>query len=70
MLKLALAFFTAFTKEKTRTADVKTRSLKEVSEVGNRVATTPNSATQLQKLDYECYIETREGAAVGFSDAT
>ncbi len=31
---------------------------------------TPDSATQLQKLGHECYIETGAGAAAGFSDET
>jgi NAD(P) transhydrogenase subunit alpha len=31
---------------------------------------TPDSAKQLQKLGYECAIETGAGAAAGFSDAT
>ncbi len=31
---------------------------------------TPDSARQLQKLGYECAIETGAGAAAGFSDAT
>ena len=36
----------------------------------NRVAMTPDSALQLQKLGYECAIESGAGAAAGFSDAT
>ncbi|MEY8800551.1 NAD(P)(+) transhydrogenase (Re/Si-specific) subunit alpha, partial [Leisingera sp. XS_AS12] len=35
----------------------------------NRVAMTPDSARQLQKLGYACAIETGAGAAAGFSDA-
>ncbi len=35
----------------------------------NRVAMTPDSAVQLQKLGYECLIEKGAGAAAGFSDA-
>ncbi|UWQ40201.1 Re/Si-specific NAD(P)(+) transhydrogenase subunit alpha [Leisingera aquaemixtae] len=35
----------------------------------NRVAMTPESAVQLQKLGYDCAIETGAGAAAGFSDA-
>ncbi|NSY39185.1 NAD(P)(+) transhydrogenase (Re/Si-specific) subunit alpha, partial [Leisingera sp. ANG59] len=35
----------------------------------NRVAMTPESAVQLQKLGYECAVETGAGAAAGFSDA-
>ncbi|GHE00589.1 NAD(P) transhydrogenase subunit alpha [Defluviimonas sp. 20V17] len=34
-----------------------------------RVAMTPDSARQLQKLGYECVIETGAGAAAGFEDA-
>ena len=34
-----------------------------------RVAMTPDSALQLQKLGHECQIETGAGAAAGFSDA-
>ncbi len=35
-----------------------------------RVALTPDSALQLQKLGYECAVETGAGVAAGFSDAT
>ncbi len=35
----------------------------------NRVAMTPDSAIQLQKLGHECVVETGAGAAAGFSDA-
>jgi NAD(P) transhydrogenase subunit alpha len=35
-----------------------------------RVAMTPDSARQLQKLGYDCAIETGAGSAAGFSDAT
>ncbi|WP_411351114.1 Re/Si-specific NAD(P)(+) transhydrogenase subunit alpha [Leisingera aquaemixtae] len=35
----------------------------------NRVAMTPESAVQLQKLGYDCAIEAGAGAAAGFSDA-
>jgi NAD(P) transhydrogenase subunit alpha len=41
---------------------------KEVFEGENRVAMTPDSATQLQKLGYDCMIETGAGLAAGFSD--
>lgn len=34
----------------------------------NRVAMTPDSATQLQKLGHECLIETGAGEKAGFSD--
>lgn len=42
---------------------------KEVFEGEARVAMTPESAVQLQKLGYDCVIETGAGAAAGFSDA-
>ncbi len=35
----------------------------------NRVAMTPDSALQLQKLGYDCAIETGAGARAGFADA-
>jgi NAD(P) transhydrogenase subunit alpha len=41
---------------------------KEVFEGENRVAMTPDSAKQLQKLGYDCMIETGAGLAAGFSD--
>ncbi|MHC0054066.1 Re/Si-specific NAD(P)(+) transhydrogenase subunit alpha [Actibacterium sp. D379-3] len=42
---------------------------KEVFEGEARVAMTPDSALQLQKLGYDCAIETGAGVAAGFSDA-
>ncbi len=42
---------------------------KEVFEGEARVAMTPDSAQQLQKLGYDCVIEAGAGAAAGFSDA-
>ncbi|MCK8483888.1 Re/Si-specific NAD(P)(+) transhydrogenase subunit alpha [Aliiroseovarius sp. S2029] len=42
---------------------------KEIFEGENRVAMTPDSAKMLQKLGYDCVIETKAGAAAGFSDA-
>ncbi|MDQ2095413.1 Re/Si-specific NAD(P)(+) transhydrogenase subunit alpha [Rhodalgimonas zhirmunskyi] len=42
---------------------------KEVAEGEARVAMTPDSALQLQKLGYECLIETGAGSAAGFTDA-
>ncbi len=42
---------------------------KEVMDGENRVAMTPDSALQLQKLGYDCVIEAGAGAAAGFSDA-
>ncbi len=42
---------------------------KETDAGENRVAMTPESALQLQKLGHDCVIETGAGAAAGFSDA-
>ncbi|MEM9574415.1 MAG: NAD(P)(+) transhydrogenase (Re/Si-specific) subunit alpha, partial [Pseudomonadota bacterium] len=36
----------------------------------NRVAMTPQSAVDLQKLGFECIVEKGAGAASGFSDAS
>lgn len=41
---------------------------KEIFEGENRVAMTPASALELQKLGHTCVIETKAGAAAGFSD--
>ncbi|KAJ55710.1 NAD(P) transhydrogenase subunit alpha [Actibacterium mucosum KCTC 23349] len=41
---------------------------KEIFDGESRVAMTPDSARQLQKLGYECAIEAGAGAAAGFSD--
>ncbi|APO86359.1 Re/Si-specific NAD(P)(+) transhydrogenase subunit alpha [Marivivens sp. JLT3646] len=41
---------------------------KEILEGENRVAITPASAKDLQKLGYECVIESGAGANAGFSD--
>ncbi|WP_377189920.1 Re/Si-specific NAD(P)(+) transhydrogenase subunit alpha [Ruegeria meonggei] len=43
---------------------------KETISGEDRVAMTPESALQLQKLGYECLIEKGAGLAAGFSDAT
>ena len=43
---------------------------KESASGENRVAMTPQSAKDLQKLGYECLIEKGAGAAAGFDDAT
>ena len=56
------------TREKDRT-DVIIGTPKEIFEGEARVAMTPESALQLQKLGYECMIETGAGDAAGFSDA-
>ncbi len=42
---------------------------KEIYEGEARVAMTPDSALQLQKLGYECVVETGAGDKAGFSDA-
>ncbi len=42
---------------------------KELFEGENRVAMTPASALELQKLGYDCVVETKAGEAAGFSDA-
>tara|TARA_R110002072_G_scaffold62214_7_gene155935 strand:- start:25838 stop:27466 length:1629 start_codon:yes stop_codon:yes gene_type:complete len=41
---------------------------KEILEGENRVAVTPTSAKDLQKLGYECVIESGAGLAAGFAD--
>ncbi len=43
---------------------------KEIEANEARVAMTPDSALQLQKLGYECIVETGAGVAAGFSDAS
>ena len=50
-------------------ARVKIGTPKEMFEGERRVAMTPESAAQLQKLGYDCLIETGAGAEAGFSDA-
>ncbi len=42
---------------------------KEIFEGENRVALTPQSATQLKKLGYSCLVESGAGIAARFSDA-
>ncbi len=42
---------------------------REVSAGEARVAMTPDSALQLQKLGYECVVESGAGVAAGFADA-
>lgn len=42
---------------------------REMLEGENRVAMTPDSARQLQKLGYDCLIESGAGIKAGFSDA-
>jgi len=48
---------------------VKIGAPKEIFEGEARVAMTPDSAVQLQKLGHDCVIEAGAGAAAGFSDA-
>ncbi len=47
---------------------MKIGALKETFEGENRVAMTPDSAVQLQKLGYDCIIEKGAGKAAGFDD--
>jgi NAD(P) transhydrogenase subunit alpha len=47
---------------------VKIGAPKEIFEGENRVAMTPASAKDLQKLGYDCVIEAGAGAAAGFTD--
>ncbi|MGL4311826.1 MAG: Re/Si-specific NAD(P)(+) transhydrogenase subunit alpha [Paracoccaceae bacterium] len=49
---------------------MKIGSPKEIFEGENRVAMTPDSAVQLQKLGHSCFIESGAGTRAGFSDAT
>ena len=48
---------------------MKIGALKEIFIGEQRVALTPESAAQLQKLGHECMIEKGAGKAAGFSDA-
>ena len=48
---------------------MKIGALSETFEGENRVAMTPDSATQLQKLGHTCVIQSGAGAKAGFSDA-
>ena len=48
---------------------MKIGALKETAEGEHRVAMTPDSALQLQKLGHACVIETGAGARAGFADA-
>jgi NAD(P) transhydrogenase subunit alpha len=49
---------------------VKIGTPKELFEGERRVAMTPESAAQLQKLGHDCVVETGAGAEAGFSDAS
>ena len=48
---------------------MKIGSLKEISSGEQRVALTPDSAIQIQKLGHECLVEKGAGLSAGFSDA-
>jgi len=48
---------------------MKIGSLKEISSGEQRVALTPDSAIQLQKLGHQCLVEKGAGLSAGFSDA-
>ncbi len=48
--------------------DLKIGSPKEIAKDEARVAMTPESAAQLQKLGYECLLQSGAGEAAGFSD--
>ena len=49
---------------------MKVGALKETFDKEARVAMTPESAVQIQKLGYACFIEKGAGIAAGFSDKT
>ena len=49
---------------------VKVGALKEIKPGEARVALTPDSAAQLQKLGHECLVQAGAGVAAGFNDAT
>ena len=48
---------------------MKIGALKEISSGEQRVALTPDSAIQLQKLGHQCLVEKGAGLSAGFSDA-
>ena len=48
---------------------MKIGTLKEIFEGEQRVALTPESAAQLQKLGHTCFIEKNGGLSAGFSNA-
>jgi NAD(P) transhydrogenase subunit alpha len=47
---------------------VKVGALKEIKQGEARVALTPDSAQQIQKLGHECFVQSGAGVAAGFSD--
>ncbi len=48
---------------------MKIGALKEIFSGEQRVALTPESAAQLQKLGHDCILEKGAGISAGFSDA-
>ncbi|MCH8466883.1 MAG: NAD(P)(+) transhydrogenase (Re/Si-specific) subunit alpha, partial [Roseinatronobacter sp.] len=48
---------------------MKVGALKEIRPGEARVALTPDSATQIQKLGHACFVQSGAGLAAGFSDA-
>jgi H+-translocating NAD(P) transhydrogenase subunit alpha len=49
---------------------VKVGALKEIKPGEARVALTPDSAAQLQKLGHDCFVQSGAGEKAGFNDAT
>lgn len=49
---------------------MKVGALKEIKSGEARVALTPDSATQIQKLGHECFVQSGAGVAAGFNDET
>ncbi|MGY6703922.1 Re/Si-specific NAD(P)(+) transhydrogenase subunit alpha [Roseinatronobacter sp.] len=47
---------------------MKVGALKEIKSGEARVALTPDSATQIQKLGHECFVQSGAGVAAGFND--
>ncbi len=47
---------------------MKVGALQEIKSGEARVALTPDSATQIQKLGHECFVQSGAGLAAGFSD--
>ncbi len=47
---------------------MKVGALKEIKQGEARVALTPDSAQQIQKLGHECFVQSGAGVAAGFSD--
>ncbi|MDD7970168.1 Re/Si-specific NAD(P)(+) transhydrogenase subunit alpha [Roseinatronobacter alkalisoli] len=49
---------------------MKIGALQEIKPGEARVALTPDSATQIQKLGHECFVQSGAGVAAGFNDET